>query len=311
MMPGPTGSLRIEDFAPRHMAGLEQVLGAEGLLDPETPFGKFWRATLDRPLARATDFVVGVDEDGEPLGAALLFRRLVGRPAGRTSLIWVPTAQRRQGIGSRLKREMDARLHNHGLSMHYALLYHQSEEAQGFLAANGFTLYGNDLIITWNGGIYPKEPVEGLRCDIYRGGDRAMNQKIAEFQNRAFVREPMVPILTAEIVESILTEEGSWMMIATEEATGAIAGICECTDTPIFPSISIGRRYWASGLAEWIGGQCLDIYVAAGIERPWTIARKSNHASINFLARMNWHPDAESWAYCAAVPSAADYPLDR
>lgn len=295
-------ALMIEDFGTPHMAGLERALGADGLLDTETPFGKFWRATLDQPMARATDFVVAVDADGETLGAALLFRRLVGRPAGRTSLIWVPVARRRQGIGSRLKREMDRRLRGHGLGMHYALVYHRTEEAEGFLAANGFALCANDLIITWNGGTYPKEPVAGLRCDIYRGGDWAMNQKIADFQNRAFVREPMVPILTAEIIESILTEEGNWMMIATEEATGSIAGICECSDTPIFPSISIGRRYWASGLAEWIGGQCLDIYVAAGIERPWTIARKSNHASINFLARMNWHPDAESWAYRAPVP---------
>lgn len=302
MMSDPSDTLMIEDFATRHISGLEQALGAEGLLDPETPFGKFWRATLDQPRARMTDFVVAVDADGAPQGAALLFRRLVGRPAGRTSLIWVPVAQRRQGIGSRLKREMDKRLRGHGLTMHYGMLYQHSEEAEGFLAANGFTLCSNDLIIGWNGETYPKEPVAGLRCAIYRGGNEAMNQKIADFQNRAFIREPLVPLLTAEIIESILTEEGSWMMIATEEATGEIAGICECTDTPIFPSISIGRRYWASGLAEWIGGQCLDIYVAAGIERPWTIVRKSNHASINFLARMNWHPDAESWAYRAAVP---------
>jgi hypothetical protein len=213
---------------------------------------------------------------------------------------------RRQGIGTRLKEAVDRHMAEAGMPLHYAMLYEGQEDALPFLEATGFREACKDIVIAWNGGDYSYTPVEGVHCREYRGGNPVLNAKIAEFQNKAFVRETMVPHLTADSIEGILTGDGHWMMVAVETATDEVVGVTECTDSTLFPSISVARRYWAKGLAEWIGGLSLDRYVAAGIEKPWTIARPENRASIAYLKRMNWHPVSHSITY--ASPTGVPMP---
>ncbi|MBU0725303.1 MAG: hypothetical protein KJ904_00960 [Alphaproteobacteria bacterium] len=288
--------IRLEDYTEAHKPALAARLDAEGLTKREGAVGLFWQTLLSDPYKQNSVIVVATEDAGEGAGEGravhgigIGMRRPYGRDSGRPVFYWVATEKRRQGIGAMLKQAIGKRLAAAGVPTQYGSLFNGQEDAIPFLTATGFQQICCDLIIGWNGGEYTYKPVEGVSCAIYRGGDPVLNEKIAAFQNKAFVRETMVPHLTGDSIEHILVNEKHWMMVATEDATGEVVGVTECSDTNIFPSISVARRYWASGLAEWIGGLSLDIYVAAGITDPWTIVRPVNRASLAYLARMNWH----------------------
>src|SRR3546814_5640308 len=76
--------------------------------------------------------------------------------------------------------------------LQYAFIHGELEDCVPFLEATGFTKICHDLRIGWDGSDYGYKPVDGVRCELYRGGDPVMNERVAAFQNRAFVREPMV-----------------------------------------------------------------------------------------------------------------------
>jgi len=296
-------SIVLEPYGKDHEAGLRQQLDAAGILNRQDGVGYFWRQLIDEPYRRNSAVIVA--RQGEMIvGIGVVMCRAYGRPEGRCSMIIVFEDWRRQGIGTRLKEAADRHMAEAGMPLHYAMLYEGQEDALPFLEATGFREVCKDIVIAWNGGDYSYTPVEGVHCREYRGGDPVLNAKIAEFQNKAFVRETMVPHLTADSIEGILSGDGHWMMVAVEVATDEVVGVTECTDNALFPSISVARRYWAKGLAEWIGGLSLDRYIAAGIDKPWTIARPENRASIAYLKRMNWHPVSHSITYASPTGAA-------
>ena len=295
----------LESYSKNHEARLRQQLDTAGLLGRQDGVGYFWRQLIEEPYRR-NSAVIAARQGEMIVGIAVVMCRAYGRPEGRCSMIIVFEEWRRRGIGTRLKEAVDRHMAEAGIPLHYTMLYEGQEDALPFLEAVGFREICKDIVIAWNGGDYSYTPVEGVLCREYRGGDPVLNAKIAEFQNKAFVRETIVPHLTADSIEGVLTGDGHWMMVAVETATEEIVAVTECTDSALFPSISVARRYWARGLAEWIGGLSLDRYIAAGIEKPWTIARPENRASIAYLKRMNWHPVSYSLTY--ASPTGAPMP---
>lgn len=298
-------TFRLETYGESHKPLLAATLEADGILGTEKDIGKFWQNFLADPSRIHQAAIVALDR-GKAAGVGLVMRRRFGKQEGRFSMIWVSEAQRRRGIGRSLKQAIDEHLAGRGIPLHYAMLLpSQKKDAEPFLLACGFTPHHEDLIVAWNGGDYPYEPVPGVRTLLYRGGDPALDAQIAAFQNRMFRREPMVPELTAEEIDFLLTGAGHWMTVAIEEASGEIVGVAEGTDTSVFSSISVGRRYWGKGVAEWIGGQSLDRYVKAGITNPWTIVRPQNRASLAYLARMNWHEDGRAYTYASSSLSSA------
>ena len=295
-----------DDLTERHVPMLRQALERDGELDPGTGIGAFWLGVLERPYATACDIILRHDGD-DLLGVGMVFRRIHGRREGRHTMVWVPAALRRKGHGTALVQAVKDRVAAAGLGHAYACLYFPTEAAEGLLAATGFTLISDDHIVGWNGEPYSYQPVDGVRLELYRGGDPAMNAKIADLQNRVFVRELMVPTLTAERIEAILTEEGSWMLIATEEASGLLVGVCEGTDGPVIPSIAVAHSHWGTGLGQWMCGEAIDRNRAAGNERPWTLVRRKNRASLKLLERLNCVPVGECRFYIVPVrPGAAE-----
>ena len=163
---------------------------------------------------------------------------------------------------------------------------------------------------------YSYKPVEGVRCAVYAGGDPRLNDAIADVQNRAFASEPSYPIVTGELVQSLFGWENSWMVVATEEATGKVVGVVEATHSNVFLSIAVLRRYWGTGLADWMGGLALDRHAEAGNTEPWTMVRTTNRASLAYLGRMNWRQVGTCTFYAAPTGASGaarsvDDRLDR
>lgn len=297
--------IQMVDLTERHLAMLRQALESDGELDPATGIGVFWLGFLARPYGTACDIILRHDGT-DLLGIGIVFRRIHGRREGRYTSVWVPAALRRKGHGAALMQALKDRVAAAGLQYAYAGLFYPTDAAEGFLAATGFTLLGDDHVVGWNGEPYSFQPVDGVRLELYRGGDPVLNAKIADLQNRAFVREIMVPELTAARIESILTEEGNWMLVATEVATGALVGVCEGSDGPAIPSIAVAHSHWGTGLGQWMCGEAIDRNRAAGNARPWTLVRRKNRASLKLLERLNCVPIGEFRCYVASVTQGAE-----
>lgn len=292
----------VEPYDDTHREPLRAQLSEAGLIGRPGDVDKFWSDLLAEPYRCNSHVLVARDDKGVVHGIILADGRPYGREGARHLMLWVAEGVRRRGIGSQLTAAVGKCLAEDGVPVMFIGIYDGFEDIVPFLEAQGFEPAGRDLRIAWGGGDYSYKPVDGVRCLEYRdGGDGELNERIATFQNRAFANEPLVPHMTGESIEYILAAQKRWMMVAIEEETGEVVGTTECTDSNLFPSIAVARRYWARGLAEWIGGLALDRYIEAGFTSPWTIARPENRASVAYLKRMNWHPVGACTHYAAST----------
>ncbi|MBE0529790.1 MAG: hypothetical protein IH626_03125 [Rhodospirillales bacterium] len=304
----------VESLTPERISDLEAMLEADGLLAEDAKHRDYWLAILADPFRRNSDVLIA--RSGATVeGMVAIDRRPFGRgdDEGRSAFGWVARERRRQGIGTALRKGVNAHLAARGIPRQLAMLLGGWDDALPFLEANGFTKDSDNVIMGSVGKPYSYTPVEGVRCTVYAGGDPHLNDAIADVQNRAFASEPSYPVVTGELVQSLIGWENSWMVVAIEEATENVVGVVECTHSNVFLGIAVLRRYWGTGLAEWMGGLALDRYAEAGNTEPWTMVRTTNRASLAYLERMNWQQVGTLAFYVASTGSAGalDGRLDR
>lgn len=297
----------VESLTPELIPNLRAMLEADGLLAEDAKHRDYWLTLLADPFRRNSDVLIA--RSGAAVeGMAAIDRRPFGRgnDEGRSAFGWVARERRRQGIGTALKKAVDAHLAARGIPRQFAMLLSGWDDALPFLEANGFTKDSDNVIMGSVGKPYSYKPVEGVRCTVYVGGDPHMNDAIADVQNRSFASEPSYPVVTGELVQSLIGWENSWMVLAIEEATGKVVGVVECTHSNVFLGIAVLRRYWGTGLAEWMGGLALDRYAEAGNTEPWTMVRTTNRASIAYLERMNWQQVGTLAFYAASTGASGE-----
>lgn len=293
----------VEPLSPERIPGIRDVLEADGALAEDAKFRSHWLAFLEDPF-KANSEVLIARSGGQVQGFATATRPPGNRDGSPACFYWVAGNKRRQGIGRALKEGMDTRLAARGFPQQMVSAKEDWDDVIPFLEATGFTKTGANAVMADVGDPYSYRPVDGISCDVYTGGDPKLNADIADLFNRAFASDPSVAPTTGDLVQSRIEDEDMWTMVATEDATGKVVGLMECTRTGFLFSIAVARSHWGTGLADYLGGRVLDHCRETGQTGLWSLVRPTNRASMAFHERMGWQRVSTSILYASPTGAA-------
>ena len=293
----------VDTLTPDRLPAFRDLLEVGGMLAEESGFRDFWLDVLDAPFRRHLEFLIAGSE-GEVHGFAAAARRPQGPDGYRSVIGWVRRDRRRQGIGTALLKAMGPRLAARGIARQATSIDESWDGSRLFLEANGFEVDSVSYVIGYVGDPYMSAPVDGVRCFVYAGGDARLNDEVSDFHNRYLARESGVSVMTGELIEYLVTNEDAWMMVAADEASGSVVGLLLCSGGNFFSNIAVARRYWGTGLADWVGSLAIDHCLRTGNDSPWSFVRPTNRAPLALLERNNWRKLATRVFYIAPTSPA-------
>jgi ribosomal protein S18 acetylase RimI-like enzyme len=222
-------------------------------------------------------------------GADLRGLVISSRPAsGRDStwmLLFVGMEHRRQGFGTALEAAC-LEILGDSIAKIGSVVGETNCVGRRFLEARGYAVVEKHYQMSRVPEPFEPVEVEGFAFDIYRGGDRATNEAIADQNRRLYAHDRVAYFTTPEEVEMIFEHEGRLVILARAEETGEIAGFVDLTKEAFVCNLGVARKFWGTGLAHELARRTIAMGVELGAPRVRSFVRASNAASIRMQKRV-------------------------
>ncbi|MGB0697081.1 MAG: GNAT family N-acetyltransferase [Rhodospirillaceae bacterium] len=195
---------------------------------------------------------------------------------------------RRSGVCRALMNRIEATLIAEGQSGIFTARTNSLVPSGGHaLTALGFTEGSAMVEMEGPSKAYPEpDEKDGIRYQMYQGGDEALNAEIAALEARLYAVDARSMVALNSVDPARFSDPNRFLILAFD-ADNRLIGEAEGVIDPAFATrLGVARSHWGKGVADELSNRVIGRFAALGIPVFRSMVRETNHASIRMQKRV-------------------------